>query len=58
MSKKVESAKAILEAEEKRINELCAKEIEAVLKKHNRQMIVSGQFHGSQIKYNINILPL
>jgi hypothetical protein len=56
MSKKLEQAKQILEAEEKRISELCSKEIDAVLKKHNRTFVISGQFQGDRIQYNISVV--
>jgi hypothetical protein len=56
MSKKLEQAKQILEAEEKRISEVCAKEIEAVLKKYNRTFATSGEFTGNKIDVKISII--
>jgi len=57
MSKKIEQAKQILEAEQKRISEICSKEIEAILKKYNRTFVASGEFKGNQIQCNIAIVP-
>ena len=57
---KVNEAKALLEAENKRITELCAKEInealEPILKKHDCNLIITGQFQGNEIKTGFNIV--
>lgn len=52
----VEKAKQLLEAEDKKIDQACINEIEAVLKKHKRSLIVSGQFQGNQIQTAIAVM--
>ncbi len=38
----IEKAQKLIEAEEKKVNELCSNEINEVLKKYNRQLVVNG----------------
>jgi len=47
----------LINAEIKRVDEECSNEINEVLKKHNRQLVVSGQFQGNEIKTSISLVP-
>lgn len=38
----VEKAQLLIEAEEKKVDELCSNEINEVLKKYKRQLVVNG----------------
>ena len=52
----IEKAQELINAEIKRVDEECSNEINEVLKKHNRQLVVSGQFQGNEIKTSISII--
>jgi hypothetical protein len=52
----IEKAQALIEAEIKRVDELCSNEINEVLKKHSRQLVVSGQFQGDKIQTSISLI--
>lgn len=52
----IEKAKRLINEEKDARSKTCLEEIESVLKKHNCQFIVSGQFSGMQIQTNINII--
>lgn len=54
---KLEKAKQLIEAEIKRVDEECSNEINEVLKKHKRQLVVSGQFQGNEIKTSFSLIP-
>jgi len=52
----IEKAQQLIEAETKRVDELCSNEINEVLKKHNRQLVVSGQFQGDKLQTSISLI--
>jgi hypothetical protein len=52
----IEKAQALIEAEIKRVDEECSNEINEVLKKHSRQLVVSGQFQGDKIQTSISLI--
>ena len=52
---KLEEAKKLIEEQAKKEIELCGKEVNQVLEKHNCTMIVQGRFIGNQIEYQIII---
>lgn len=53
----IEKAQELINAEIKRVDEECSNEINEVLKKHSRQLVVSGQFQGNEIKTSISLVP-
>ena len=52
----IEKAQALINAEIKRVDEECSNEINEVLKKYNRQLVVSGQFQGDKIQTSISLI--
>jgi hypothetical protein len=52
----IEKAQQLIEAEIKRVDELCSNEINEVLKKHSRQLGVSGQFQGDKLQTSISLI--
>jgi hypothetical protein len=52
----IEKAQALINAEIKRVDEECSNEINEVLKKHSRQLVVSGQFQGDKIQTSISLI--
>ena len=62
LKSKLDQAKELLEQENKRITELCAKEInealQPILEKHKCQLIINGQFQGDQIKTGFSVVKL
>jgi hypothetical protein len=52
----LEKAKKLIEEITKNEDELCSNEINEVLKKHNRQLVISGQFQGDKIQTSISLV--
>ena len=52
----IEKAQALINAEIKRVDEECSNEINEVLKKHSRQLVVSGQFQGDKLQTSISLI--
>lgn len=52
----IEKAQELINAEIKRVDEECSNEINEVLKKHNRQLVVSGQFQGDKLQTSISLV--
>jgi len=52
----IEKAQALIEAETKRVDELCQNEINEVLKKYSRLLFVSGQFQGDKLQTSISLI--
>lgn len=52
----LENAKKLIEEITKKEDEACSIEINEVLKKHNRQLMVSGQFQGDKIQTSISLV--
>ena len=52
----IEKAQQLIEAEIKRVDEICSNEINEVLKKHSRQLVVSGQFQGDKLQTSISLV--
>jgi hypothetical protein len=52
----LEKAKKLIEEITKSEDELCSNEINEVLKKHNRQLVISGQFQGDKIQTSISLV--
>ena len=52
----LEKAKKLIEEITKNEDELCSNEINEVLKKHNRQLVVNGQFQGDKIQTGISLV--
>ena len=52
----IEKAQALIEAEIKRVDEECSNKINEVLKKYNRQLVVSGQFQVDKIQTSISLI--
>ena len=52
----LEKAKKLIEEITKNEDELCSNEINEVLKKHNRQLVVSGQFQGDKLQTSISLV--
>ena len=52
----LEKAKKLIEEITKKEDEACSNEINEVLKKHNRQLVVSGQFQGDKIQTGISLI--
>lgn len=52
----LEKAKKLIEEITKSEDELCSNEINEVLKKHSRQLVVNGQFQGDKIQTSISLV--
>lgn len=52
----IEKAQELINAEIKRVDEECSNEINEVLKKHSRQLVVSGQFQGDKLQTSISLV--
>lgn len=52
----IEKAQQLIDAEIKRVDEICSNEINEVLKKHSRQLVVNGQFQGDKIQTGISLV--
>ncbi len=52
----IEKAQQLIEAEIKRVDEICSNEINEVLKKYSRQLVVNGQFQGDKIQTSISLV--
>lgn len=52
----IDKAKRLINEEKDKRSNICLSEIEEILKKHNCQLIVSGQFSANNIQTNINII--
>jgi hypothetical protein len=52
----IEKAQQLIDAETKRVDEICSNEINEVLKKHSRQLVVSGQFQGDKLQTSISLI--
>jgi hypothetical protein len=52
----IEKAQQLIDAEIKRVDEICSNEINEVLKKHSRQLVVNGQFQGDKIQTSISLV--
>jgi hypothetical protein len=52
----LENAKKLIEEITKKEDEACSNELAEVLKKHNRQLVVSGQFQGDKIQTGISLV--
>ena len=52
----LENAKKLIEEITKNEDEACSNEINEVLKKHNRQLVVSGQFQGDKLQTSISLV--
>lgn len=52
----IEKKKNALKAEKAKIEKQCAEEFQALLKKHNCTVTISGQFHGPEIKYGLHFV--
>jgi len=52
----LEKAKKLIEEITKSEDELCSNEINEVLKKHNRQLVISGQFQGDKLQTSISLV--
>lgn len=52
----LEKAKKLIEEITKSEDEICSNEINEVLKKHSRQLVVNGQFQGDKIQTSISLV--
>lgn len=52
----LEKAQQIIDAEIKKLDEICSNEINEILKKYSRQLVISGQFQGDKIQTSISLV--
>jgi len=52
----LEMAQQLIEAEIKKVDEICSNEINEILKKYNRQLVISGQFQGDKLQTSISLI--